>query len=275
MRPFAILRILSFLLISNYVSAQYFESGAGARSIALSSASVALADNYSLFNNSAATAFLIQNSVSSFYENGFLIKELSSKAIGGNYLLNNTSAINAGGIFFGDQRYNEQRFFFAVSKKLHSSLSAAIQINYLKIGLPDYYGSKGLIIPGISLYAILSERINLGFSAFNPFRSSLARFENEKVNSNLKLGLQYQFSDKLFIIGEVEKYTSSNTNLKLGLEYALLQTIFVRVGTSSNPFAHSFGFGFKKDFLNLDLAAAYNPWLGYSLSASFSFSLSK
>ena len=258
-----IIFLISFISFSISAFAGNENQSYGARSGAMGNASVTLADEWSTVNNQAGLGFVRNISAGTFYEDRFLIKQLSSQAFalalpvkGGTFGLSYTS--------FGYSAYSENKYGLAFGKSFGQNISAGIQMDYLTTHIAENYGSKGVLAAEAGLQFRITKKLILGVHAYNITRARLADYDNEHVPTVMRLGLQYKFSDKVFIAVETEKDMDRKAMLKAGMEYMVAKILYVRAGICSNPSLSCFGFGLKLKGFRLDVTSTYHSVLGFS-----------
>lgn len=244
----------------------------GARSAAIGNASVCLIDVWAVYHNQANLAYCKNITAGVYYENKFLVKEMSLQAA--------TFVLPAKklGVFavsfsrFGYSLYNESKYGLAYARSFGPNFSAGIQMNYLRTHIAEDYGSKGYFTVELGVRANLTKQLVIGFHAYNLTRAKMANYNNERIPTILRLGLQYDFSEKVFLSVEAEKDIDFKPVFKMGMEYRPVKLFYIRAGVSTNPFISSFGIGFNiSDKMNIDLASTIHPVLGFSPMASLSY----
>jgi hypothetical protein len=264
-------RILLFLfLIPAPLFAGYDNYPFGGRSAGLAHASVTLQDAWSASNNQAGLAWMKNIEVGAYYENRFQVKELGLAAAvfilpvkKGTFALSYRQ--------FGYTDYSENKAGLAYAMKIGERVSAGIQVNYQTLRLGDVYGSKSLLTAELGLQAKLSKELTMGVHLYNPLRVNITESPLEYVPTILRVGLDYRFSDKLFVAAEVLKDIDHPIVFKTGAEYRLHEMFSLRAGLSTNPVLNTFGFGlYLKNFV-FDIAAGYHQVLGITSQAGISF----
>jgi hypothetical protein len=260
--------ILSFVCFHLYP--QHDNSPIGARSAGMGNSSVCLQDLWAVHNNQAGLSELKNIEAGVYYENRFLLKELSFKSLA-------IAIPSKTGVFgldinsFGFNLYNENKFGLAYSEKLLKNLSIGIQLDYLHTHIAENYGNKGIVTFETGLRAQISNKIILAAHVFNPIRAKLSDYNVERIPSILKFGLLYKPAEKINICAESEKDINYENILRIGVEYNIIKTIFIRTGISTNPVMNSFGFGFEYHKFRLNFSSSIHQTLGYSPQFSVSY----
>ncbi len=235
----------------------------GGRSAAMANASVAFTDFWSLQNNQAGLAFYNHFASGIYFENRFMVKELSLKA-GGVVMPVKAGVLGLNISYFGYPKYNESKFGLAYARSFGDVLAVGVQLDYLLTSIDENYGKKGLVTFEIGLLSKINEHLNLGAHIFNPIQAKLTNENNERIPAIIRLGAAYSFDENIMVSVEAEKDTKTDPILKLGLEYRIIKPIYVRGGISTNPGLYSFGFGLDYKKLRVDFSSSVHSVLGYS-----------
>ncbi|MEO5569828.1 MAG: hypothetical protein ABIT08_16375 [Bacteroidia bacterium] len=245
---------------------------AGGRSAALAGASVTYADVWAAFHNQAGLAYITKFSAGAFNENSFLLSELSTRGIAVALPLKDLGVFGVSMSYFGYNLYNEKKVGLAYAKSFGDNISASIQLDYFGTFISEGYGSNSAIAVEAGFRAQILPKLFLGAHVFNPTRSSLADYDDEKIPTVLKGGLSYLFSDKVTVSIESEKNMDADNIFKTGIEYHIVKILYIRGGVSTNPTKTAFGFGFDFESLKFDIAASYHQQLGYTPNVSLTYS---
>lgn len=235
----------------------------GARSSGMGNASVSFGDVWSAHHNQAGLGFVRDISAGAYYENRFLLKEISIK--GGAIALP-----VKGGTFgltisnFGYSLYNENKYSLSFAKAFGDKLSAGVAIDYLTTKIAEGYGSKGVLAAEFGIQAKPLKGLTIGAHVFNPTRSKMADYNNERIPTILRFGGDYDFSEKVKVAIETEKDMSQKAIFKAGIEYKPIKEFYLRAGIGTNPTLTSFGFGINLKNLKIDVAGNYHQSLGIS-----------
>lgn len=246
----------------------------GARSSAMGNASASLSDVWSAQHNQAGLGFVHDFSAGVYYENRFLLKELGVK--GG------VVAIPVkGGTFgvcitnFGYSLYSENKYSLSFAKAFGKGFSMGIAMDYLTTKIAEGYGSTGKFAAEVGLQAKPLKGLTIGAHVFNPTRTKLADYNNERIPTIMRLGADYCFSDKVTLAFETEKDIAQKAIFKAGIEYKAVKQFYLRMGITSNPALSSFGFGLNLKNFKLDFSANYHQTLGFSPQLGLTYVLSK
>lgn len=235
----------------------------GGRSAAMGMASVALTDFWSLQNNQAGLAYFNTPAAGAYFENRFLVKELSLKS-GGVVLPVNDGVFGIKLSYFGYSLYNESKIGVAYARKFSDYFAAGLQLNYLITSIGDDYGSKGVATFEVGLMSKVNPNLTIGAHVFNPINAKIAEYADERIPAVFRLGAAYSFDNNILLTVEAEKETNFDPALKFGIEYMIINEIFVRGGLSTNPGEYSFGIGLNLNKITVDFSSSMHHVLGYS-----------
>lgn len=248
---------------------------AGARAAGMANAALNYTDVWSLFQNQAGIAHIESFSAGAFYENKFLVKDLAYTGFASAAPLGN-GAVGLTYTSFGFDVYRESRLGLAYGMKLSDGFSAGVQLNYhtMRINAEDY-GSRGSITAEVGFRLEVSEQVSLAAHIYNPGRTKLNEFSDERIPTLIRFGAQYTIADDLIASAEVEKDIDRTGLFRAGLEYRPAEVLFLRIGTSSEPMLFAFGTGLDFGTFKFDLASTYHTVLGYSPQVSLTFAPEK
>ena len=243
----------------------------GARQAGMSNAAVMSSDIWSLWHNQAGLAYLKNTTVGMYYDNRFLVPEYGYKAFGLG-VPTKRGVLGFGFSYFGYSQYNEKKVSLAYAKSFTEKFSVGLQLDYLNTFINQDYGSAGTVVIE---FGILSQPIKNLFVAahvYNPTRSSIAIYQDERIPTIFRFGLGYKMGDKSFIAVELEKEIDFAPRFKAGIEYKLIDNFFLRTGISLKPLSNSFGIGYKLKSFILDIAFTTNRELGITPHVSMIYS---
>ncbi len=240
----------------------------GGRGAGMGNATVTLYDFWAMSYNQAGLSRLKNPTAGVFFENRFLVKELSFGAAAFAIPVN-AGVVGASFTYFGFEYYNETKVGLAYARDFGERFSFGVQLNYQNTGIGESYGNQGnLTFEGGAIFHILPQ-LAIGMHVFNPLRAKVGDFADERIPTVFKTGLGYTFSDKAMAILEIEKSLNHEPIVKAGIEYRIIEPIYIRGGIGTNPSTNSFGFGLNLGNLQLDMATNYHYVLGYSPQVSF------
>jgi hypothetical protein len=260
-----IFSVLFIVLNSLFLQAANDNLPVGARSAGMAHASICVDDVWAVQQNQAALAGLKQAEVGVFsqivYPNSKVLMNAVAVASPFKYGVISGTFTRLG----FKNLYNESKYGLGFSRQFGKTISAGMQLNYLSTYIGDNnYGTRGTIAIEAGFMAEIIKNLKLGVHVYNPTRSKTAQYNNERVATIIKMGLQYTFSENVFTTFEVEKDIANKPIIKVGAEYRIVKEVYLRGGISNNPNLNAAGFGIELKKFNLDFAAAFHPQLGVS-----------
>jgi hypothetical protein len=255
----------SFLLISFFIftatPARNETFPAGARAAALGNASATLNDPWSASRNQAGLGFVHQPSAGIYYENRFLLKELSirSAALAIPF---KAGTIGMSLTDLGYALYKESKYSLFFAKAFSETVSFGMALDYLHTSIAEGNGNFAAIVVEIGMQAKLRKDLVIGAHLYNPTRSRLGKNTSDRIPSVLQLGIGYSFSSTVFLTAETEKDISQKAVFKAGIEYQPVHNFYLRIGISTEPVLTTFGFGVAVKNFQIDLSAHYHQTLG-------------
>jgi len=250
----------------------------GARSCGLGKSSVTLSGFWSGFNNQASLTDYNKLSAGIYYENRFIVKEMSLAA-GGFILPTKSGTFGLNLTWFGYSGYNEKKLGLGYGRKFGKSFSAGVQLDYLATYIAENYGKKNLITFELGFKTEIGESIVIGGHLFNPVPVYIQKEFNERIPTVFTIGVSYYISKELFLILETEKNSEFKPLIRGGIEYQIINQVAVRAGystlpsqTGSTKFSiaslYTFGFSLNFDKFDIDFASSYHNVLGWSPSVT-------
>ncbi len=239
----------------------------GGRVAGMGYSGVTISDPWSVHNNQAGLGYLKSITAGIYYENHFLVKELSTKSA--TFVLPTQSGVFGLDMnYFGFDKYNETKVGLAYGKAFGEKISAGIQFDYLNTHIADNYGNKGAVTFEIGIISKLTKSLIIGAHVFNPISVKIADYNDERIATIIKLGLSYNLSNKVLVLVETEKNINYKPNFKAGLEYHVIKEVYLRTGISTNPTQNTFGIGIELKKLKIDIASSYHQVFGFSPQVS-------
>jgi hypothetical protein len=234
----------------------------GSRSSSLGNASVSLSDLWSVQNNQAGLGFIKEMNAGVYYQNQFILKELSTKA----FAFAMPTKRGTFGICvsnFGYSLFRQNKYGLAFGKAFGDKISAGIMMDYIGTAIPEY-GKKGSLVAEAGIQAKPRKDLTIGVHIFNLTRAKLADYNDERIPTIMRLGADYKFSDKVFVALETEKDIDKKAMFKAGLEYKPIKELYLRAGISTNPSLSCFGIGIQLKQFRLDISSTYHSTFGFS-----------
>ncbi len=240
----------------------------GGRAAGMGNAAITLYDFWAISHNQAGLARMQNMAAGVYFENRFLVEELSFGA-GAFVYPTNSGVFGFNFTYFGFDLYNEAKIGLAYARDFGERLSTGLQLNYHNTGIGEDYGNKGNLTFELGVIFHILPELSIGAHLFNPTRAKIGDFADERIPTIFKTGFGYEFSERVMLIAEVEKSVNLDPVFKVGVEYRITDPVYLRGGIGTNPTTNSFGFGLELGNLNIDLATSYHYVLGYSPQISF------
>ena len=232
------------------------------RSSGIGSASVSLTDMWAVQNNQAGLGFIKITTAGISYQNQFLLKELSTKSFACAFpIKSGTFGISISN--FGYSLYSENKIGLGFGKSFGEKIAVGISMDYFRTSISEY-GNKNYFAAEIGIQAKPFKNLTLGAHLFNPTRTKFTSYNDERIPTIMRLGLDYKFSEKIFIALETEKDIEKKTTVKAGIEYELIKKVYLRAGISTHPSLSCFGIGINLKQFKLDISSTYHSTLGSS-----------
>jgi hypothetical protein len=244
----------------------------GGRGWGLANASLALADEWSVYNNVGGLARLRENYLVTACDVRYGMAGLTTVAVAGVLPL----AFGTAGVTvdrFGDGLYNEQRLGIAYGHQM-DRVSLGLKASYVQVAVADL-GARGRLVFEFGGMAEITPQVWLGASVYNFTQARLAAYDDERIPTVLKAGLSWRPLPRLTLNAETEKDVDYPARFRGGIEYQPAKPFFVRFGIATNPGTTHFGFGFKRNKLCFDYALRTHPTLGLSHHLSLSCKLNQ
>lgn len=272
MRQLRVIGIFLFVLAMFQLRAD--NNPIGARAWGMAGVSSVFSDHWSAQNNQGGLGFVKEISAGAFYENRFLLKQLSSNAFA-TALPVKRGAFGMSYAGFGYAAFRETKAGISYGIALHENFSIGIGINYINLRIGDIYGKYTSVTGEFGFIGKLSKQVIVSGHIYNPTKNKLGSSFNERLPSHIRLGLSYAPSEKVLLAVEAEKGSFAKINIRGGIEYHPLEKFYIRAGASSSPYIASFGFGLKLPQFQFDLSSNWHQVLGFSPQASLSFVFNK
>lgn len=262
------------VLLSQSFQAQVANDVVGASSTGMGGYTATLSDVWSANNNQAGLGFMTDIAGGIFYENRFLLKETSYRS-GAFVLPVKTGAFGLSVASFGYSAYSETKAGLSYGQRFGDRFSVGVQLNYLNTKLSQDYGSRNSLTAAVGIISRLSDELSIGVHVYNPTRSKLSEYDNERIPTIMKLGLDYRFSEKVMVGIETEKDMNYDAVVKAGIDYHITEIFYLRGGISTNPTMYSFGFGLQMKNFKMDISSSFHQTLGVTPGISIIYQKKK
>ncbi len=244
----------------------------GARAAGMGNAALGFRDIWSIYHNQAGLAHVDGFTAGAFYENRFLVRGMSFQGFAAANPLGENGVVGLAYSGFGFSVYQEHNVGAAYAIKLAKNLSAGVRMNYHSTRIAaDNYGQTSNITAELGVQMQVSKNVMVSSHLYNPFRAQLNDFNDERLPTILRLGAAYQIADDLVAALEVEKDIEQQASFRAGVEYQVLDVLYLRAGTSTEPTLFSFGLGVEFSNFRFDVASTYHSLLGYSPQVSLTY----
>jgi len=243
----------------------------GARSAGVANASVTFSDVWSAFQNQAGLAQVKDISAGVYFENKFLLPDLSLKGFALAVPVEKAGTFAVSATMFGGSLYNEKKAGIAFAKKLGGKFSAGVQVDYLSTYIAEDYGTRSSFAVEAGVLAEPVANLKIAAHIFNPNKAKLAEYTDERIPVIMRFGASYKFSEKVLLCAEEEKDIDLPEIFKAGLEYHVVDALYLRGGIATNPSLSTFGFGLKFDKFILDIASSWHQQLGFTPQFSLEY----
>ena len=239
-----------------------------AAGFAVGQATVAWNDEHAVLNNQAGMLGIenwgIQMSAANLYGLGSL-NILTASAT---KKLNNNNAIGLSIKHIGDSDFNNQIIGLAYARKVLRNLDISLQLDLLSYQAKRY-GNKYLATVEFGTMVQATKKLRVGFHVFNPFAQKLTA--QEDISSIFRLGAIYTLSDKVHMMGEVEKDLLQAYNFKAGINYAPVKNLYLRIGVTTSGRQLHFGLAYQFGNFALHGSSSVHQQLGITSAAELSF----
>jgi hypothetical protein len=254
---------------SSHVRAQNFRQ-IGSRQAGMAFASVALTDMWAFHNNPGMLGFLKEAGGGVYYENRFFLKEFQYQGLVYAQPLKK-GTISFGGQYSGFTLYSTSRAGLGYALALSERLSMGVQINYMNVRQPSYYGTKHGVSGEFGLGVKVTSKWTFAMAVNNITRTNLAKYQNERFETIIRMGTLYEFSKRVLVSTELEKDIVYPLRVKMGVEYHPVEPFYIRAGAGVNATSVAFGFGYAIKNLRIDLGSNYVQPMGFHTAASLNF----
>ncbi len=241
----------------------------GTRSLSLNGISTTLDKQDAIFNNFANIVNSDKLELIASTQRRFSLSELTIASFGVSTPIQNIGQFGLSFSNYGFELYSEQKLSLMYARKLHDILAISVNFDYNSIRI-DEYGNNSAFSFGLGLSGRITEELTYGIYIFNPEKIEIAN--NTEISSVLRFGLKYEVSEKLDLYIETEKIVDEEINFIFGIEYLIMDRVFLRVSSNTNPGALSFGIGYDLgNQLSFDGGATYDTLLGFTPGLSLKY----
>ena len=133
------------------------------------------------------------------------------------------------GVFrFGDELFNTQMLSISIARKI-GIMQLGIKASYLQLNI-EGFGSRGVFVADIGGIATLTPELSFGAHIYNFSQSALSAETRERVPTVIRLALSYTPTEAFIFSIEGEKDVDLDPDIKLGLQYQLIESLYLRTG---------------------------------------------
>lgn len=263
---------LGTLMLPLVVFSQNGDYVSGARANALGNASVALQDQFSIFNNVGALGLNQSSSVLLAYHHRYQMQEFQTVSAA---YLHNLGDINLGisAFQFGDQIFSENKIGIAYGHKINF-MSLGMQINRLQYNI-EGFGTTSAYVLELGGLITISPKLNFGAHIFNLNQAGTEDESNQKIPTVMKAGFTYLPTQSFIFTCQLTHDIEYKPSVQGGMEYAIIPELKFRTGISTHPFVNHFGLGFSPKRFDVDYSLVNDNRLGTSHQLSLAFKFSK
>jgi hypothetical protein len=246
----------------------------GTRSKGMAQASLCLEDPWAARNNPASLAFLHEAALAFFCENRYALQALNSAAFalalpfhGGTWALCASR--------FGYALLNTGTYGLCYSHSFGKKVAAGLGFDYQEMHIAENYGNMHSATARIGIRIQLLPVLQLGAALFNPTRSKLAGYADERIPTLLNIGFRYDCSRQVCICVESSKDNFNPGCFKAAFEYRPAAAFALRAGATGSPAGFSFGASLRIKYFDLEFASAWQAQPGTTQSAGLRIPLGR
>lgn len=215
--------------------------------------------------NQAALVQVQSFTASVYGKKRFLLQELSF------YQLAVALPLSAGSFglqvaTFGSSGYSKSKTGLAYARSLGKTVQVGVQFNYLHYRMAGY-GAAGAVNFEAGALFLLSDQLRAGLQVYNPTRSALGPWENERLPARFTSGLGYEVYKKLLIATEIIKEERLPVTVHTGLQYRIARQLTAKGGFYIST-------GYRLQLFQLEVAASVHPQLGLTPGLMLTFNKS-
>lgn len=265
-----IIFLVFFVFSGTFVFCDNYPTGAS--NLGIGGSSVAVNNLWSSCHNQGSLGYFEGIQAGIYYENRLFLPEFGLKsAVFAMNLKPGAIALNFSS--FGFSKFSDNKIGLAYGLKLADFIAVGVQIDYFIISQDSYYGNISAFSGEIGIYANPFENFYIGAHVFNPWRTKIAEYQNERMPTIFRLGVAYDFSEKVKTSVEVEKDLDNPAIFKTGIQYEPIKNFVLRTGVafSENNFYPAFGLAYTFKNITLDVAFQSHTLLGMKSGASLSY----
>lgn len=255
--------LLFLIFSSGTISGSNDNYPLGARSAALSNATVMMPHLWSVFHNQAGLAWLDRFSAGFHHENKFVVPEYALQAAAV-VVPATPGTFGVTYSYFGYSQYHENKIGIGFGRMLGKKISAGIQLNYINLFIADQYGNQGNLAAEAGIMAQPVKNLYIGAHVFNLTGAQVSSYSDEDIPTIFRFGLGFRLANTVFIAAETEKDLNNPAVFKSGIELQLVDNLSLRTGFSTKPTLYTFGLGYNYKGIEANLAFTRHQKLGFT-----------
>lgn len=227
-------------------------------SVAMSQATVATPNPYSVFNNPGATGLLGYSSMTANAGFYYGLPELKHFQAGSNILFTTSDHILFTINHFGDPDFRESTIELGYSRQVNSRIGVGFKAAYSLQDIAEFGNQNGWSFSG-GLLGKLTQRLFLGYQGRYVLKGS-----NRDLNPSFHhIGIHYQPIDKLTV--SLSSSYFNGWSIQGGIHYYLIDDFWLKIGANSYEPSYSMGMGYQfKPHFAIEAAFQYHTYLGIS-----------
>lgn len=256
--------VLLFLL-----SQSGFAQTLGGPAAAMAEAGVSVQDAWSVFYNVGGLPGVKQTTVMAGYENRFGFSEGLHAIAAGIVKPFSFGTASLSVYRFGDALYSEDQLALGFGHRI-SQFSFGLRLIGHQYHI-ETVGTRFTTTADVGGIARLSSELTFGMQITNLTQSRKSRYSEEKVPTQVQVGMTYRPAETFRLLGEVAYEVQQTTNVKIGAEYTVLKKISFRSGIQTAYFQQFFGLGLTHRIIHIDYALRTHTELGWSHQLSLAY----
>ncbi len=253
------------LFVNNGLFAQH-----DAFSRSMGNSTTAISNQYSIFNNPAASVFNTANNAVTATEMRHMLQKIAFHQAGVG-IQNAKQAFGAAILHTGFTAYRYSRLSIHYGMLLNENMSVAIRLNGHNVLEPDMLGNGYAITPDASLLYQLNQVVSIGIVVDN-FLGIHHPFDSEPLEQRMAIGGAWQMSNNVLLSCDIEKPMSHSISFGAGIQWSIMESVYIRTGLRQTPMINALGVGYQTHTTHIDASVSYIPLLGATPSISLTHS---
>lgn len=263
-------RLLILLLLAPKLYAQTFNA---APLLAMGNTGLAQRSLYSLTNNPAGIAGLVQSQIGLAHQSHFLTSDIQSQAV---YAVLPFGSSHTMGLSANNYGLPNVSSFLTLkgvyAKRFGHTFATAIAANYHRFYVRNYESEQTISLDlGFQYY--VGDKLTFGALARNATSSVFQDNIPQYIAQEFAFGFSYLVSEQLQVSSDIYYDIHEAFNFRGGLAYWFDPRLAIRGGAASHPMQYFGGIGLLVKKIQVDMASSFHPKLGTSpqLAVSYGF----